>query len=341
MRTIIAISLVVLSAISLVLIVIGVETHNINTGVILLALIISFLIFSFTILHQGEVGMMSVLGLPKANVGPGLHFTPAGIVKIRKVAGTMFQHELPADQEKIFRDDGIVPPGMFPPIRVKFGQPGPTEGLDVDPVDVRLKDDPYNVAMVTEVTPVVSWHVSDPITFFGSMGDIQNCENILSDKSIEMFGEEFSNVTPAKAMLTLSETSKKLEDMLKGETRTNNWGITINDAYVKPFIFTHTLNTAVIGVSIAQQNAKTKENEARGDAASIGINADAEKDRLIKTGLAKTDSNGNITELVPDANTRVSMEAIKKLSKVTGTLVLGQGITPVIDIQKKNIGGEK
>lgn len=49
------------------------------------------------------------------------------------------------------------------------------------------------------------------------------------------------------------------------------------------------------------------------------------KKYLVETGLAKVDASGNITELVPDANTKVTSEALKELSKVTGTLVISDG----------------
>ena len=139
----------------------------------------------------------------------------------------------------------------------------------------------------------------------------------------------------AKAMMALGDTSAKLEAKLKEETKT--WGIKINDAYVKPIIFSHELNTAVIKVSEAREGAKAAVLEADGKGKATERAADAEKQRLIRTGLAKVDENGNIKELVPDANVRVSADAIRELAKVTGTLVLGNNVTPVINVQK----GEK
>jgi len=46
---------------------------------------------------------------------------------------------------------------------------------------------------------------------------------------------------------------------------------------------------------------------------------------LVDTGLAKIDTEGNIIELVPDANTKISAESLKELSKLKGTLVLDSG----------------
>lgn len=333
---IVAVGLIILATTSIVLMMVGVEAYGINIGIILLAFVASYLVFSYTIVHVGEVGMMTEWGKPigEETLAPTWYFTPLGIVSVRKELGTVFQDELPADPEKIFRlpegskDDGKIPEGMFPPIRVKFGQPKKNDNQ-------RLKDDPYNVAMVAEVVPVVSWRINNATMFFRVMGDVANCRQILADKAVELFGDEFANVTPAKAALTLNKTSEKLETMLKNEAQTKNWGIEIKDAYVKPFIFTHALNASVIGVSIAQQNAKATIHQAEGVAKGVEIAAGAEKIRLIKTGLAKKDAAGEITELSPDANTRVTADAVKELAKVTGTLVLGGDLKTMLDVGKE------
>ncbi len=330
------VGLIILIVIGIVLIMVGVETYGVNTGIILLALVASYLVFSYTIVPVGKVGMMTVWGKPTGDetLAPTWYFTPLGIVSIRTEAGTVFQDELPADPEKIYRlpegakDDGKIPEGMFPPIRVKFGQPKKND-------NPRLKDDPYNVAMVAEVVPVVSWRINNATMFFTVMGDVTNCRQILADKAVELFGDEFANITPAKAALTLNKTSEKLETMLKNEAQTKNWGIEIKDAYVKPFIFTHALNTSVIGVSIAQQNARATIHQAEGAAKAVEISAGAEKTRLIKTGLAKKDATGEIIELLPDAKTKASMDALRE-TKI-GTLVLGGDPTKTM----LSIGEEK
>ena len=58
------------------------------------------------------------------------------------------------------------------------------------------------------------------------------------------------------------------------------------------------------------------------------------KNYLVDTGLAKTDSSGNIIELLPDANARISAEAIRELSKLTGTLVLGDETMKMLNLNK-------
>jgi len=302
----------------------GMEIQGISVGPIILASTIAYLIFSFGIVRVEQVAMLTLFGDPIKNLEEGLYFAPAGIMSVRKEAGTVFQDELPADPEKIFRGDGNPPEGMFPPIRVKFGQP--------NPADTTLADDPYNVAMVAEVVPVTSWHITDAITFFKMMGSVANCRKIMADKATEVFGDNFAKVTPAKAMLGMTKTSKKLEKKLT--TETSGWGIEITDAYVKPIIFSHPLNTAVVAVSVAREEAKAKVLTANGNAKAVEIAAEAEKKRQLTTGLARADAHGNITELLPDANTRVRTEAIKKLAETKGTVVFG-GIDTMLGVNQK------
>jgi len=98
------------------------------------------------------------------------------------------------------------------------------------------------------------------------------------------------------------------------------------DSYTKVTIITQEGEANVI---TAQKNAEVITVTADAKAYAYSVNQKAitewKKKYLVKTGLAKTDATGNIIELVPDANTRVGAEAIKELSKLTGTLVLDSG----------------
>jgi regulator of protease activity HflC (stomatin/prohibitin superfamily) len=309
-------------------------------GWVLLGLVGAYLIFSFGTLKVGEVGMMTAFGDPIGDIKTGLYFAPALIVHVSKEVGTVFQDELPAEPEKIFRDDGIVPTGMFPPIRVKFGQPSS------DPNDP-LKDDPYNVAMVAEIVPVVNWHIKSLTTFRQVMGTVANCRKIMADKATEIFADDFAKKTPAMAMLALEKISERLQGVLVSQTDT--WGIGVNTAYVKPIIFSHPLNTAVIGVSVARETAKAgillatgektqKIERATGDAEAVRLAAAAERDRLVETGQATADASGKIKKLVPDAKTKAQTDALKALKDVKGTVVLGNATT-MLGIN--NQGGEQ
>ncbi len=345
MRTLIGIVLCVILTIGTLLATQG-TGGVIVLGWALLGLVIAYLIFSFTTILGTEVAAMYILGNPVRNMSPGFYFTPVGFTTVLRDSSNMFQDELPSNPENIFRTDddkAPIPAGKFPPIRIKFGQPQ-------DDDDPRLKSDPYNIAMVAEVVPVVSWHIVDPIKFYKALGDVANCRKLIADKCVAVFGDEFANVTPAKAALNLKHTSQVLQERLEKEVEDGNWGIKINDAYVKPFIFSHGFNKAVVGVKIAEEEGKAKVitataekdaaiQTATGAAKSVELAAAAERNRLIQTGRAK-EKDGKITRLVPDPDIAAQTRAVSKLAELKGTLVLGSETPTMLGINNKK-GGEE
>lgn len=277
-RTLVIALLITISMVGMIMLISGYKIGQVNVGGILLGLVVAYLIFSFGKVENEEKAAMFVLGEPigvkyedgtedkkNGDLTPGLYFAPWGIVEVKKENGTIFQDELPGNPEQIFRqeDEGPVPPGLFPPIRVKFGQPKDPNRTDFDDEDRAIKDDPYNIAMVVEVVPVISWHIGSATTFFRRMKTVENCRKILQDKAEGVFGDAFSSITPAKASLHLGETSQTLENVLREEVKKD--GVVITDGYVKPFRYSHKLNTSVVEVSIATQNAKATVITAEGD----------------------------------------------------------------------------
>ncbi|MFA5778286.1 MAG: SPFH domain-containing protein [Candidatus Paceibacterota bacterium] len=334
-RTFISIVLAILATVGILgMIFTEVNVLGVNAGAILLALVLAYLVFSFVTVKTDEVGMVEVFGKPVSDLGPGLCFAPALVSKVSKESANLFQFELPAEPEKIFRKEDVeaVPAGMYPPNRIKFGSPDPNE-------EEPLKSDPYNIPMVADVVVVVSGRVKSLVRFKRTYGSLENLRKILSDRAVEACGVQFSKVTPAKALLSLKKTNDDLRDILQKEITQHGedekgGGFEFGDAYVKPFTFSHGLNKAVTGVKEAKLKAEAVsstadgekeklEKEAAGTAAGIRAIADANKHRLLATGLAIADKNGDIIELVPDANVRVQTEAVKALKDVKGTVVLG------------------
>lgn len=215
-------------------------------GAALAALELLYFVFSFGTIKATEVGMLTYFDKPIRDLEKGLYFAPLGIYGVEKEIGTIFQDELPSDPERIYRGDGNTPAGMFPPIRVKFGQ--------ADPADILLQDDPYNVPMVAEVPVVVEWQITSLTTFRKQIGTVENARRMFADKATSVFGDRFANMTPAKAALGLAQISQELENKLKDEL--TDEGVSVRDAYVKPLIFSHELNTSVVNVSISGQKAK-------------------------------------------------------------------------------------
>jgi regulator of protease activity HflC (stomatin/prohibitin superfamily) len=244
---------------------------------------------------------------------PGLYFAPLGFYSVVKYKGTEHNDELPASPEKIYRGEGDVPDGMYAPIRIKFGQPLPS-----DPDD--LKDDPYHFAMVTEVVPVVRWKITDPIIFIQTMGTEENCREILTDKTIAIFGDELSKMTPAKALLELHDISQTLENLLRAETL--NCGFDIIDAYLKPFSFSKKLNEAVLEVPKAERLARATVIKAKADRVRIseeGIGKAEEEKAML---AAKAIGDAQIREALLKAEA-IGLKALSEIAKTPeGQIVL-------------------
>lgn len=249
-------------------------------GIIVLALYIAYLILSIRIINADKIATVILLGKALGDVEPGIMIAPAGIVRIVTFPRAIFNDELPADPEYIYRGNDKIPDGMFYPIRIKFGNP--------DSADIDLKDDPYNVCMVVEVVPVVNWRISNATEFFINIGSIEELRKILSDKVIADFGVKFSKMTPAKALQQLHTISEELRVKLSAET--GGWGISINNTDIKPFNFSHDLNIAVIKVSEAELNKKAKIQEGIGVAEAERLMIEAKAVGYTKLAkLAKTE----------------------------------------------------
>lgn len=294
----------------------NISFQKINIGAVLITVEICYIVLSLKKVNVDELAVILFWGKPIGEVKQGgLYFVPWGIVELKKEKSTWFQNELPGEPEQIFHEDGKAPEGMFTPIRIKFGQPKDSDSEE-------LKKDPYNVAIVTEVVPVVAWRINSPINFFTRMGDIENCKKLLSDKVIEIITDDLSTMTPAKALLNLkgvnginNKIKTELNDFVSINNPNDNWGIEIKDAYLKPFNFSHGLNDAVVGVVKAGQKAKETvltANAERTKRSEEGA-GDAEAKKLMLDATAEGEYK--IKKLALEAEA-IGMEA---LIKATGT----------------------
>ncbi len=330
-RGLVVVVLSVLVLVGILLILDGTANSSVITGWVLLALVVAYLINSFSTMTVDEAGMITVFGRPIRDIKPGLHFTPAGIVRLEKMQGTMYQHELPSEPENIWKVEGQPPAGKFFPIRIKFGAPPVPP---IDPIDIQLVGDPYNVEMVTEVVPVVVWHVKSMMQFRKKVGTPEECRRMLTDKTETASGDELATVTPAKAARTLSIINRDIKTRVGIETA--DWGIVIDNAYLKPILYSHGMNEAVENVSKAHLAADVKRADASGTADAIRTVADAKKYDLVQTGRAKVNAMGNITKLVPDSNVKAHADAIAALKDVKTVVLSGDKIAPVLAVGTEN-----
>lgn len=113
---------------------------------------------------------------------------------------------------------------------------------------------------------------------------------------------------------------------------------------------TRRLMESYSNVIVAEQEGKAALERQKGVTEAFLMRTNAEiaqdKKKRIETGRAKTDTgkpDGNISELIPEADVKVIAENIGKLSETKGTVVLDSGINKMLKINttKDNEGGNE
>lgn len=272
-----------------------------NWGFALILAVVLYTIASFRQLAPTELGARTLFGKPIDQVSSGFVFVPFGIVGLEVAPAIFIQDELPSDPQNIFRGDGEVPLGKFPPIRIPFGLP------------TEENDDPYDHRMTQEVVPVITWRIEDFVTFLTTIGSKEEARRQMEDTAVAMLTEAFAKITPAIALKELERHSDELKTAIND--RVDGWGIELKSVKIKAINFNHELNTAILNVPQATVNAK----------ASI-ITAGAKKKELELLG----EGAGNAEKAVLEGRT----SGLKKMATelgLTGNAVLAaetaRGIT--------------
>lgn len=261
-----------------------------------------------------KIGAILFFGKPIEDVGPGFCFVPFLIMELKTETRLIIQDELPCEPEKIWRaeDHGNLttpPPGYFPPIRITFGPP---EKDETKPNFIE-GNNPYDKQMTVEVVPVISWRIIKYTVFLGEIGTIENAKKQMEDVAITQFAADFAKITPAVALKGLDSHSQTLRAAI--EERVKSWKVEIVSAQIKPFIFNHDLNIAVIKVSEAEQQKKADITKSEGTSQKIRNEGDA----LAETSAKKIKLEG--VELANARELLLKAEAIgvEELSKVAQT----------------------
>jgi regulator of protease activity HflC (stomatin/prohibitin superfamily) len=258
--------------------IIGNRLNIAGLGWVVVVMCIIYMFESIQTLQPGEVGAMTILGKPYKHVGAGPVYAPRGIIRVLRENGRIVEIELPAEPQFIWRgtekDENAPPPDsrFRPPIRILFGMPSD---------DPKFRDDPYNIRVFAEVPIFLSYQVTDAVLWFTNMGSHEQAQKNIEDTAIRLFNAEFVTLSPAVVTAAIDSYSDKLKERLDGLVEM--WGITIRIASIKPLIFSHKLNTAVVGVSESRENAKT-----------TVIKAEAEKKRLTEEGIGTANAKRSL-----------------------------------------------
>ncbi|MEY4602535.1 MAG: hypothetical protein RL292_476 [Candidatus Parcubacteria bacterium] len=292
--------------------------------------------FIFGTIGPDQQGLVLRLGRPIYLAKSGLVLSPPPVCTVVKATTALLQWEFPAEPEKIFYKDlkdNTLPPGMVPPIRITFGA-----RMD-DPANNRPSripaKDPFDKRHAATVAFTVSIRIRNLKKFvavLGLQGGVRKAHKILQDLGEGVFNERLSQITPAAAMLELPDLRNYLRarieqrvtgievvrdangDMTEIQKEVHDWGIEITDVAIKPFGFSHELNTAVMGVSIAEQNAITKGIDAEATANATRVTGQANADEIFWTLEAEADGAQQLAQVVetPGGRTALIVETMGK-----------------------------
>lgn len=274
----------------------------------------------FRTIGPDQQGLVLRFGRPVYLADSGLVLSPPPVCKLIKATTAIMQWEFPAEPEKIFYKDlkdHVLPPGMVPPIRITFGarkdEPPNNQATKIpakDPFDKRL------AATVAFTVSIRIRNLKKFVAVLGLTGGVNKARKILQDLGEGVFNDKLSQITPAAAMLQLPDLRNhllaRMEKRVTGieivtdvngnlteiQKEVHDWGIEVTDVVIKPFGFSHDLNTAVTGVSVAEQNAITK-----------GINADATANETRVTGQANADERFYMLEAEADGAEKIATVA--------------------------------
>lgn len=256
-----------------------------NTGILIWVFGLLHFAAGVRIIGPNDFAAILVLGYPTIVVTGRLIVVPPGIFLLVLFTRQTTQNELPAEPDKIFRDEDkqAVPEGMKPPIRITFANP--------DPKDIKAKtvdpSDPLEQRTTNEVSIFVRWRIIEPWDFYVNIGNIDEATRQLEDTSVRFLQEKLTKMTPSQAFKSLHEINEELDNLIR--KKTDSWGIQLIDASIKLIGLSRSLNTSI--QAIAQSKAAKQ---------SAIITAEGEEQKLTLEGQGRA----NAVQAEIDARTK-------------------------------------
>ncbi|MCR4284301.1 MAG: SPFH domain-containing protein [Parcubacteria group bacterium] len=284
---------------------------TLNWGQALLLTLVLYTLVSLRRIGPTELGARLIFGKPVSNLSSGLVFSPIGICQIKTETCLTIQDEIPGDPTKIFRGDGLVPDGLFPPIRVPFGPPMTEEEIQKLEIS-RLKqliippvDDPLNVRITAEVVLVIRWKITDYLLFLTTIGSKEESIRQIEDSAVGCVFREAAKITPAVMLANIGTYSQELH--IEIQERIDGWGVELQTAQIKMINLHHTLNDAVGDVPEATLKAIARVKSA---------GAEKEAKRLLGEG------DGSAEEAILRGRTK-GLVNMKKALDVSSDVIIG------------------
>jgi hypothetical protein len=327
---------------------------SINFSLIWLYASIAYIVFSFRwyrdetgkkgFIEADEIAVRKFFGNPTDIISSGLPFLPLGLFEMERLPTIIQQKEFPAEPKDIYRGDGEPPQGKVPPVRVTFrSSVTETEAKKLLGNEYSVSDernstftfisnapkDGLSKRVTAEIVPVVRWKILDGINFIKNIGSLEEANRQLEDELYGVLGRLLPNMSVGQAkqnFLWINVILKKA-----AITRTKDWGIEIEGAFLKMIPLHHELNNAIALAAEAEFQGRGEREmlEQRG-AGTAKATEDLERQTLIgrATGLRQlADSLGIKGEEA------IAQFVAGQLASGQGTIILGEsGLTQLAGI---------
>lgn len=264
---------------------------------------------------------------------------PFAYTKFKKL-GAINKDDIIAWKDDETGDCIVVRKGVSNHVKFRAEYPSVTSKLDTKELATVniITTHVLELVNIIDIFKIDSW-------FVATMSKIDATLKGLVSKKKLLLLNRFSSEDKGKFSNTMFGVNTDEIDPTTGEVIPGliNYGIKLFQSTFRDFEpaddATKELMKSHLNVSVFEAQGKANFAKQKGDSEAYKLKTDIEivqeKKRRIQTGVAKADGAGNIIELVPEADTAIVAENIGKLANVTGTLVLGEGTTQMLNITKK------
>lgn len=238
-----------------------------------------------------EIAVSVLLGKPIGTLHSGPPFAPIGLVEIIRYPSTTAQKEHPTEPELIYRplvgESETAPHGMRPPLRITFANKALTKDMakDIfgeDMIEFMSKqggterkykfddhkgedDDGLSNSRVTLEVPHISrFRIHDAVRFTVAVPPHPETGSRVDEVFRQMEDEQVIALNTILAQLTVAQAYRniswinavlfeKVRYRIKAdeEGHSDDYGIDLEGASLKPFLFNRDLNQAITGVAEA------------------------------------------------------------------------------------------
>lgn len=314
-----------------------------------------YIVFSirfWKVVGPDEIGVRTIFGQPLGTVTSGVPVVPPGVTDILTFPTVTQQKEFPEEPAKIFRgeDNEIAPEGMVPPLRITFGESLTKENaktvLGAENYTVQRPDKTFvtfqtevpndalsNSRVTAEVTPIVRWRITNVVAFVQNIGEIKEVNRQIEDEMTVILNTFYPRISVAQAQQNVEWTNAVLFraverriGAIKGHS--DEWGIDLEGAAVKPIGFNHNLNKSISGVAQASFDGEAAVRKARRDAEAIVLTgAAAAKARQVLEKATVAGKGQGIAAAAKATGLQpadiIGAETAQAVGKGNGTIIVG------------------